>query len=69
MLFTSALAYIYSGGATFQHICNFLLVSYYSMVDVPVVHILILYYNYILLLTKQNLKFVHGANNMVIVNK
>ena len=48
---------------------DFILLSYYSMVDVPVVHIQIIYYNHILLLTKQNLEFINGVNNMVMLNR
>ena len=49
---------------------DLLLVSYNSMVDVLTVHIQILYYNCnILLLTKQNLEFICGVNNMVKLNK
>ena len=53
---------------------DFLLVSNYSMVDVPVVYIQILYYTRnILLLTKQIQEFIFGVTiwlyNMVILNK
>ena len=49
---------------------GFLLVSYYNMMDVLVVHILILYYNgKILLLTKQNIELICGVNKMAILNK
>ena len=48
---------------------DFFLVTSYTMVDVLVVHIQILYYTHnILLLTKQDLEFIH-VNNMVILKQ
>ena len=53
---------------------DFLLVSYYSMLDVLVVHICILYYNHniFLLLTKQNLDFMwcsqHGYTRQMMMH-
>ena len=47
VLFTSACADIYSGGATYWHIYpDLLLVTDYTMVDVLFVHIWILYYTH-----------------------
>ena len=50
---------------------DFLLVSNYSMVDVLVLHIQIVYYtcNILLLLTKQKQEFICDVNKMVILNK
>ena len=49
---------------------DFLLVSNFSMMDVLILHIWILYYMHnIVLLTKQKLEFMYDVNNMVIINK
>ena len=47
---------------------DLLLVTDYTVVDVPVVHIRILYYTgNILLLTRQKLEFIGDVNNMSIL--
>ena len=72
LLFTSACAfYIHRQCHLLAYILTFLLVTDYTMVDLLVVHIQILYYthNILPLLTKQKLEFRWNVNNLVILQQ